>query len=121
MRGHLKSSEVSASGITLHFHHPGVETEVTRTDDGLAAIRESRWGVMVWLGRLHHDAGLWWDEGAMNVWGVFVLVTSLAMFVLGSTGIYLWWKLGIERRTGVVLLFGSVVYTLGLVLSIRLA
>jgi hypothetical protein len=121
VRGHLKSIKEDGDALYLRFHHPAVETDVVRVGDGDAAISETSWGLVMWPGRLHHDAGVWWDDGWMNLWGVAVVAVSLACILLGVTGVYLWWRLGIERKTGAILLLGSLVYTLGLIAAIRIA
>lgn len=121
VRGHMKSAETDGGGLRLHFHRPDVETDALFEGDGTATITETSWGLLMWPGRLHHDAGIWWDDGWMNLWGAVVVGVSIACLLLGLTGIYLWWRLGIERRTGTILLLGSLVYTLGLIAAIRFA
>ena len=45
-----------------------------------------------------------------NLWGIFLLLLSLGLFLIGGTGIYLWFKTYEERVIGSVLLGVGLVY-----------
>jgi len=55
----------------------------------------------------------------LNAWGALVAVLSLALFVIGATGIYLWFKLHQERVIGAILLTLSLGYSLTLMVLAR--
>ena len=101
---------------------PGTVYEV-RYDpvSGAAEVKISRTGFWGILNRLHHARGLWHDYAPINVWGGFVVLVSLAMFLLGASGVYLWFKLYNERAIGVGIVVVSVAWSLTAAFLIRAA
>ena len=68
--------------------------------------------------QLHVNHGFWHDFGPANGWAAFSLLTSIAMLLLGVSGIYLWFMHHEERLIGGVLLgvgFGYAIVTLTLI------
>ena len=49
------------------------------------------------LSAMHFTHGFWHESFWMNVWGAFLLFTSIALLLIGATGIYLWFKTYDER------------------------
>ncbi len=73
------------------------------------------------LNRIHHLAGFHSASLVMDVWGGWVVAASLCLFLLGLTGIYMWFRLYKERWIGSILLAVSLGYSLTLILLIRSA
>ena len=72
--------------------------------NGEAVVSTLRQNFVGMLMGLHVTYGLWHDDWLSNLWGVFLLLLSLGLFLLGTTGIYLWFKTYEERVIGSVLL-----------------
>jgi hypothetical protein len=63
--------------------------------------------MMTWM---HGTFGMHHEYAPHNVWGALMFLTSVGLLVLGGTGLYLWFKLRAERRIGLILLFGNLVF-----------
>lgn len=122
IRGELSNIRATATGITLRLVRPGTVHEIQYDrDSGTARIKTSRAHTMGMLNRLHHAAGLWHDSVALNVWGAAAAIVSLALLVLGATGVYMWFARRTERIAGGVLLGVNVVVVLVLLGLMRSA
>jgi hypothetical protein len=122
LRGEIRQVKATDSGFQLQIEHPGTVYRVeysSRTRQ--AAIRTSVAPFMGMLNRIHHIAGLRNASFIMDVWGGWVVAVSLCLFVLGLTGIYMWFRLYQERVIGSILLAVSLGYSLTLILLIRAA
>jgi len=86
---------------------------------GQVHIRETQTGMLGVLNRLHHFHGLHNQTGGRNVWGWLVFFTSVALFVLGLSGLYMWFKLSKERFVGSILLGLNLVVSIGLLIALR--
>jgi hypothetical protein len=86
---------------------------------GDATVRENRAGFMGMLNRLHHVGGVKHGFWLTNLWGAFTGMVSLALFGIGLTGIYLWFKMHRERKIGAVLLAASLGYSVTLMVLLR--
>lgn len=122
LRGELRDVRSSPSGASFDIARPGaiyrVEyAEATRQ----ARIRTYTATFMAVLNRIHHIGGLWHDFWPVNAWGFFVGLVSVALIVIGATGIYLWLKLRAERAIGVVLLAVNLTVCVTLLVLIRTA
>lgn len=87
-------------------------------ETGEASIQTRRSGLMGILVRMHVQARTgtgWW---IFDLWGWMVLITSLALILLGATGVYLWFKMKAERGVGSILVTVGLVYGLGLIVLI---
>ena len=80
----------------------------THTNDFVGMLKAIHFGT----------AGVQTGYWLQNLWGVFVVLVSLALIVLGCTGIYLWFKIHTERVIGTVLLAVGLLW--GLTLSVLL-
>jgi hypothetical protein len=118
LRGELSAVFTTPAGASFRMVRPGTVYEV-RWADGTAKIRTNETNFMGMLNRIHHIGGLWHESDLMNVWAFFVGVVSLALLILGGTGIYLWFKLHHERVIGTVLLALGLGYGLTLIVLIR--
>ncbi len=108
--GGYRFSIVRAGGAAqITYDRASGKTHIRNTDAGV-------WGV---LNRLHHFHGLHNQTGARNAWGWAVLFASVSLFVLGATGLYMWFRLYKERAIGLVFLAANVVVSLGLLIAMR--
>lgn len=70
---------------------------------------------------MHFTFGFGHEDWLYDLLGVFNLLVSLALLLLGATGIYLWSRLHKERLTGSVILVTSILSLGGLIIAIRVA
>jgi len=99
---------------------PGTVYEVSWAN-GAAKIRTNEANFMGMLNRIHHIGGFWHEFTLVNIWAFFVAVVSVALVILGATGIYLWFKIHQERVAGTVLLALGLGWGLTLLVLIRTA
>jgi len=57
---------------------------------------------------------------AHGIWAVIAGVVSIALLIMGISGIYLWFKNHKERWIGTALLLAGAVFSIGLIVSMRL-
>ena len=76
---------------------------------------------MVMLNRLHHAAGVAHDVTSLNVWGALVAMVSLALLLVGATGVWMWFLRRTERTVGLVLLAMNLAFAVTLIVLIRRA
>lgn len=116
IRGELRNVQKTGSGFRLRVARIGAFTDVDfDRASGVASIKTSEARLGGALVQLHHVAGLWHETGYFLAIGVIVAVVSVILFVLGASGIYLWFKVHNERLTGGILLGLNLVYALGLI------
>lgn len=101
---------------------PGVNHSV-RYDEatGAAQMKTSRWGFAGMMNRLHTSAGLWHEDGWVNVYGWLVGIVSFGLLLLGGTGLYLWFVRKKERKLGIVMLAISLLWGIGTMVAMRVA
>jgi hypothetical protein len=120
--GDIAQIRKTPAGAAFRIQNPGAVYEVEYSaETGAAKVKANSPDFLGMLNRLHHVEGLYHDHILSNLWGVFVGVVSVALIVLGGTGIYLWFKLHKERKIGLVLLVVSLSYSLGLLVLMRAA
>jgi len=122
VRGEIRQVKATGSGFQLRIEHPGTVYRVdysSKTRE--AVIRTSVAPFMGMLNRIHHLAGLHNASLILDIWGGWVVAVSLCLFLLGLTGIYMWFRLHKERAIGSILLAVSLAYSLALILLIRTA
>jgi hypothetical protein len=108
-------------GYRFALNRAGGDTRISYDrGTGKTHLRASDTGFWGVLNRLHHFHGLHNKTGVRNLWGWTVLFASLAIFVLGSTGIFMWFKLHKERTIGLVLLSLNVVVSAVLLIALRM-
>jgi hypothetical protein len=121
LRGEVAQVSPKPSTLAFRIVRPGTVDEVSYdVATGRASIRESVARFMGMMNRLHHAAGVTHDMAALNIWGVFIGITSLSLFLIGATGIYLWFRLHDERGVGAVILAASLAYTLPILVMLRM-
>ncbi len=84
-----------------------------------ANVKTTQANFMGMLTSMHFAHGLWHDDQSINVWGIVLFLTSIALFLVGATGIYLWFKTYEERVIGSILLAIGLVFSLGLMIIVR--
>lgn len=67
------------------------------------------WGL---INRLHHAHGIQHSDPIINVWGWLVAGISVAMVLLGMTGICMWFQNYKDRVAGAVILIVSLAWSL---------
>lgn len=121
VRGEL-ASVVIGDEMTLRLVLPGTVHELRyRRQTGETRVTTSVSGAMGMLNRLHHAAGLWHEPRPLQLWGVAVALVSVALLLLGASGIWMWFVRRSERRLGVVLLAMNLTIAVALLVAMRLA
>ena len=122
LRGEAGRARVTPDQLSFNIARPGTVYQIEYSPTtGNTRIRDNHAGFMGMLNRIHHAKGLWHDYWVLNAWGAFVAVVSAALFLIGATGIYLWFKLHQERVIGAILLVISLGYSLTLIVLARSA
>jgi hypothetical protein len=118
--GEMGNVTQQPAGFRFPMNRAGGNSQITydRTT-GKVHIREQQTGMLGVLNRLHHFHGLHNRTGARNAWGWTVFFASLAMFALGLTGLYMWFRLYKERAIGSVLLAANLVISVALLVALR--
>jgi hypothetical protein len=92
---------------------PGTRAEVAYSPaSGEAKIKTRRQGFLQMLVELHVNHGLWHDFLPSNAWALLTVLGSIGLFLLGATGIYLWFCHHQERVIGGVILAVGLIYSL---------
>jgi hypothetical protein len=120
LRGELAQVSATPDGANFRIVRPGTVYEVAWAG-GTAKIKTNQANFMGMLNRIHHIGGLWHEFTLVNIWGFFVGAVSLALLILGPTGIYLWFKIHQERLIGAILLALGLGWGLTLLVLIRAA
>jgi hypothetical protein len=122
MRGELRNARETSTGYELEIARPGTHFTVAYDRaTGEARVKTARGTTLGLLNRLHHLAGFWHGDLALNAWGALVAFISVALIVLGLTGIYLWFTIHSERLAGGILLAATLAFSLTLLVAIRMA
>jgi hypothetical protein len=119
-RGELQNVQATPAGVNLRIVIPGTVHEL-RYDraTGDTRLKTSVGGVMVMLNRLHHLAGFGRDLTSMNLWGAAVVAVSIALLLVGATGIWMWFLRRTERTTGLALLAINLAFAVTMIVLIR--
>jgi hypothetical protein len=121
VRGELVTVDESALAYRLVLVHPGVRTEVDYTrgmgDAVITTRTEAAAGV---LAALHEVRGLSHDAWLLDAWGLWFGVIALALLTLALTGVYQWYRSGVERTPGMLLLAVGLAYGCSLLAWLRL-
>lgn len=118
--GELGKPQTTPQGFRVGITRPGANYDVRyNAATGQAHIRKETRSFLGMLNRLHHQNGLRHADGRLNAWGWALALVSVALLVLGGTGVYLWFRMRTDRVTGAVLLCGNLVISLGLLIVLR--
>jgi len=122
LRGESGAARLTNGQMSFNIVRPGTVYQIDYSPaTGNVRIRDVHAGFFGMLNRLHHAAGLWHDYWLLDAWGALVAVVSVALIVLGATGVYLWFKLRPERMAGAILLVISLGYSLTLMVLLRMS
>ncbi|HYL77635.1 MAG TPA: hypothetical protein VEU96_25700 [Bryobacteraceae bacterium] len=120
LRGELQQIFTTPAGSKLHIVRPGTVYEVEYTSaTGETVIRTSSTGFPGLLSQLHRAAGFWHQYWLINLWSGLVAWTSIAIILLGISGVWMWFLRGSERVAGIVLLALNLGSSLTLLFLIR--
>jgi hypothetical protein len=113
LKGDLRDIEQTEDGMRFVVMRPGTRAEVVYSRaSGEAKIETRRQGFLEMLVQLHTNHGLWHDFLPSNAWALLSLLGSVGLFLLGATGIYLWFCHHEER------VIGSVIFVVGLIYAV---
>jgi hypothetical protein len=120
LRGVLGKIRKNDDGYRFRVYRTGTNVEVRyTTETGIAHIKTRANDFMgmvkaIHVGTVGVQTGYWLQD----LWGWFVVLVSVALILLGATGIYLWFNIHAERLIGTVLLTVGLVW--GLTLTVLL-
>src|SRR6266702_7490542 len=119
LRGEVTQIRPAAAGVSFSITRPGTVYQVDYTARTVETkVRDNHAALIGMLNRIHHVAGLRHEYWLINVWGAFVGLVSLALMVLGATGIYLWFKIYKERVVGGIMLAVGLMYSASLLVML---
>jgi hypothetical protein len=122
LKGDLRDIEQDGAGMKFAIARPGTEANVTYSPaSGEARIQMRRYDFLETVIQLHVNHGLWHDFLPSNAWALLSLLGSIGLFLLGATGIYLWFCHHEERLIGGVLLVAGLIYSLTTLALSRMA
>ena len=99
-----------STGILVKYTRGASEADVKTTQVNFTGM----------LGGMHFAHGLWHDDQTINLWGVILFLTSVSLFFIGATGVYLWFKTYEERLLGSILLGAGLVFSFSLMILVRM-
>jgi len=119
LKGELRDIQEDGAEVRFAIVRPGTHAKVTYLrHKGEAKIQTRREGFLNTLVNLHTNFGFRHDFMPSNGWSLLSLLGSVGLFLLGATGIYLWFCHHEERLIGTVILALGLIYSLAtLVLS----
>jgi hypothetical protein len=121
MWGELQNVQQNDHGFSFRIVRPGTSHEVTYSAHEVdLRVQTGAVGFLGMLTELHHVAGFYREQGVTHWWAAFVVFTSLALLLLGITGVYMWFQLHKERLVGGIILSAGLTVGLGLLIATRL-
>jgi hypothetical protein len=118
--GDLGAIQATKTGFRFSVNRPGSLWNVTyESVSGKTHIHRENRDILGFLNRLHHLNGMSHDTAAMNAWGWALFLVSIALLVLGATGVYMWYRLHSERLIGSMLLAANLTFSLVLIALLR--
>lgn len=121
MWGELQNVVQDEHGFSFRIVRPGTTYNVSYSahEQGVKVQRSSV-GFLQMLTELHHIAGFYREQQVTHWWAAFVVLTSLALLMLGATGVYMWFRQHKERLVGGIIFSAGLVIGLGLLVATRL-
>jgi hypothetical protein len=120
--GDLRQATEQQGSIRLVIARPGTQTTVEYSRaTGEAQLRTRRFGIGETFVQLHVNHGFWHGFLPANLWSLLSLLGSIALFLLGASGTYLWFSLHDERIAGAVVLIAGLAVGLGSLIFSRVA
>jgi len=121
-RGDLDNIGRAGQQIRFSITRPGTAYAVTYYPaSGGAHVERRELPFMGLLNRLHHLNGFGHSSAAMNAWGWILAWISVTLILLGATGVYMWFRIYNERRTGSILLAANLCVSIALLILLRTA
>jgi hypothetical protein len=122
LNGELVQVREKPGGVAFRLNRIGTNYEVDYSAaSGETKIKTMTTGTMAMLVRLHHVNGIWHEFAWINAAAGILGLVSLSLILMGLSGIYLWFKLHKERRTGAILLTVNLIFSITLMILIRTA
>jgi hypothetical protein len=122
LKGDLRDIKQDGETIRFVITRPGTRCDVRyAASTGEARIRTRRDGFLETLVHLHTNHGFWHGFMPANAWSLLSLLGSAGLFLLGTTGIYLWFNHHEERVIGAVILVAGLIYSLTVLVLSRTA
>lgn len=122
LAGDLRQIEQTEDGMSFLIVRPGTRSEVEYSQATQEArIQTRRQNFLETLVQLHVNHGFYHDFLPANAWALLSLLGSIGLFLLGATGIYLWYCHHEERVIGSVLLVVGLVYGVTTLVLSRMA
>jgi len=122
LKGDLRDIKQDGDAVRFVIARPGMRSEVKYSAaTGEAKVRTRQEGFLETLVQLHTNHGFWHEFMPANGWSLLSLLGSVGLFLLGATGIYLWFYHHEERVIGFVILAVGLVYSLTTLVLSRIA
>ena len=122
LKGDLRDIKQDGDAVRFVIARPGMRSEVRYSAAaGEAKVRTRREGFLETLVQLHTNHGFWHEFMPANGWSLLSLLGSVGLFLLGATGIYLWFCHHEERVVGLVILAVGLVYSITTLVLSRIA
>jgi hypothetical protein len=120
--GDLRQIEEKDGEFRFVIMRPGTRDEVRYVPaSGQAAIKTRRQGALETMVQLHVNHGFWHDFLPANAWAMLSFLGSAGLFLIGASGIYLWFCHHEERMIGGVLLAVGLIYGITSLVMSRMA
>ncbi len=112
LRGRLGEIKNTNDGLEFEIARTGTYSKIRyNTETGQVDIRTRANDFPGMLRAIHFStAGVQTGYWLKNLWGLFTVLVSIALILLGGTGIYLWFHNHTERLTGTILLAVSLAW-----------
>ncbi|MDA1312699.1 MAG: PepSY domain-containing protein [Acidobacteria bacterium] len=119
-RGFVLDIEEKDDGFEFLIGRMGTIHEIDyKTGSPEVAVTKKVWPLISLLTWMHTTFGMDHEFGPHNFWGFLMFLTSVALLLLGATGIYLWFKIHAERLAGLVLISVSLAFGLTMIALLR--
>lgn len=113
LSGDLRQVNESDGVMKFRIARPGTNAAVEYVPGSSEVkINTQRWGWQEMLVQLHTNHGFHHEFLPASAWALLSLLGSIALLLMGATGIYLWFCLNEDRLIGSVLLVLGLVYGL---------
>lgn len=121
LKGELAAVNEDAEGMTFRIHRPGTEHSIDYSKaTGAVTISDKQWALGQTLLQVHVMHGFWHEWVPGWIWALLGFLTSVALLLLGASGIYLWFAHHKERVIGGVLLAVGLIYGISTLVLTRM-
>lgn len=112
----------TGGGFSFTVARVGTTFEVEFSPQGQSVhVVTKRHGTVGMLNRVHHVTGIDHGYWALDAWGHFLALASLALIGLAISGTMMWFKRHAERRSGAIVFGAGLAWGLSLLVLMRLA